>query len=176
MLLKRSAIPPGLLPLCSSASENRNRSRRKIAILGAHRVGHLCLPRSKTSEIQIQRLWNGRASQSPKSDPVQSSFIMGRWSLRVKIVEQLIWYKFKVDQERFLRHWPEVAQKWVQSGFWGRHCEEKGPETHFGPTFGPLSANDENLFWTHLCAKLPSEALTRNCYENNSLRIILRNF
>ena len=59
------------------------------------------------------------------------------------------------------RHWLEVAQKWVQSGFRGQSYEEKGlllrelgPETHFGPTFGPLPANDENPFLTRFCAKL----------------------
>ena len=57
-----------------------------------------------------------------------------------------------MGQKWVFRHWLEVAQKWVQSGFRGRFCEEKGPETHFGPTFGPLPANDEKpIFDPLLC-------------------------
>ena len=35
----------------------------------------------------------------------------------------------------FSLHWLEVAPKWVQSGFRGRFCEQKGPE----PTLDPLT-------------------------------------
>ena len=44
------------------------------------------------------------------------------------------------------RHCLEVDQKWVQfeSGFQGLFLHKVGSETHFGPTFGPLPANDEN--------------------------------
>ena len=45
--------------------------------------------------------------------------------------------------------WPK---KWVQSGFRGLCGEEEGPETHFGPTLGPLPANDEEpIFDPLLC-------------------------
>ena len=44
---------------------------------------------------------------------------------------------------------PNVGPKWVL----GPILRRKRPETHFGPTFGPLPANDENPFLTHFCAK-----------------------
>ena len=51
-------------------------------------------------------------------------------------------------------HWLEVAQKWVQSGLRGLVLHKIGPETHFGPTFGPLPANDEKPIFDPLCATL----------------------
>ena len=57
-----------------------------------------------------------------------------------------------VLQKWVSRHWPEVAQKWVQSGFQGLFLHKIGPEAHFGPTFGPLPANDEKpIFGPLLC-------------------------
>ena len=54
----------------------------------------------------------------------------------------------------FFCHWLEVAQKWVQSGFRSLFLHKIDRQTHFGPTSGPLPANDKKTFLTHFCAKL----------------------
>ena len=80
-----------------------------------------------------------------------------------------------------------LAQKWVKNGFFvigfkwpksrikvcvrGRFCEENGPETHFGPIFGPLPANDEKpIFDPLLCQINCLTILAMHIWAKNALQ------
>ena len=69
----------------------------------------------------------------------RSCLIMGRRSLRAKIRQTFDLAQSKVVFSPFNGSGPKVGPKWVS----GSICEEKGPETHFGPIFWPLPAHDE---------------------------------